>query len=112
MGDMAGGGGMSRRGSLSVLLGPWALVAGRGAAATGGGGGGAGAGAGEGIEVGVDVCAGRPAEDGLSSLEATRAMGGSWGGKGDMGELETLLALSAARGEPKYSVVCEGEGSG
>lgn len=106
MGDMAGGG-MSRRGSLGVLLGPWALVAGRGAAAAGGGGGGAGEG--EGIE---DVCAGRPAEDGFSSLEATRAMGGSWGGKGDMGELETWLALSAARGEPKYSVVCEGEGSG
>jgi hypothetical protein len=29
-----------------------------------------------------------------------------------MGELETWLALSEKRGEAKYSVLCEGEGSG
>lgn len=41
----------------------------------------------------------------LSSFEATRVMGGSWGGKGDMGEAEVKLALSGKRGELKYSVL-------
>lgn len=42
-----------------------------------------------------EFCAGRPAvcaeewaDCDLSSLEATRVMGGSWGGKGEIGELE------------------------
>lgn len=49
---------------------------------------------------------------GLSSLDATRLMGGSCGGYGDMGELETWLAWSEKRGEMKYSVLCEGDGRG
>lgn len=101
------GGGISRPASLGMLE-PCALVAGRGAVAAGEGVGGGGADVG----VGADVGAGLPAEDGFSNLEATRAIGGSWGGKGDMGELETWLALSEKRGEPKYSVACEGDGSG
>lgn len=39
-------------------------------------------------------------------------MGGSCGGNGDMGELEVKLALSGTRGDAKYSVFCDGEGSG
>jgi hypothetical protein len=39
-------------------------------------------------------------------------MGGSWGGKGDMGELEAKLALSLKRGDGAYSVFCEGDGDG
>lgn len=39
-----------------------------------------------------------------ASFEATRIMGGSWGGKGDMGEADVwlrlaLLALSLRRGD-------------
>jgi hypothetical protein len=49
----------------------------------------------------------------LSSLEATRAIGGSWGGYGDMGEAEVRLTLSWRRGDERYSVLCDaGEGSG
>lgn len=96
---------MSRPGSLG-MPGPCALVAGRGAV------GGGGVGVVVDMDVDVDVGAGRPAEDALSSFEATRAMGGSCGGKGEMGELDTWLAWSEKRGEPKYSVACEGDGSG
>ena len=39
-------------------------------------------------------------------------MGGSCGGNGDMGEPEVKLALSSTRGDTKYSVLCDGEGSG
>ena len=34
----------------------------------------------------------------LSNFEATRIMGGSCGGKGEMGELDVKLALSVKRG--------------
>ena len=39
-------------------------------------------------------------------------MGGSCGGNGDMGEADVKLALSGMRGDAKYSVLCDGEGSG
>lgn len=39
-------------------------------------------------------------------------MGGSCGGYGDMGEPEAKLALSGMRGDAKYSVFCDGDGSG
>lgn len=45
-------------------------------------------------------------------------MGGSWGGKGEMGEAEAKAALSGRRGEAACSVDCDGtcdgdgEGSG
>jgi hypothetical protein len=54
------------------------------------------------------LVAGRPA----SSFEATRVMGGSCGGKGEMGELDTQLALSERRGDEKCSLCCVGDGSG
>lgn len=43
----------------------------------------------------------RLGEADVSSFEATRVIGGSWGGKGDMGEAEAWLALSMRRGEGK-----------
>tara|TARA_R110002003_G_scaffold70_18_gene6494 strand:- start:34523 stop:35401 length:879 start_codon:yes stop_codon:yes gene_type:complete len=39
-------------------------------------------------------------------------MGGSCGGNGDMGELDRWLAWSEKRGDEKYSVGCDGDGSG
>lgn len=39
-------------------------------------------------------------------------MGGSCGGNGDMGELDGKLAVSGMRGDAKYSVLCDGDGSG
>lgn len=39
-------------------------------------------------------------------------MGGICGGYGDTGEPEVKLALSGMRGDAKYSVFCDGDGSG
>ena len=49
---------------------------------------------------------------GLSDLEATRVMGGNWGGNGDMGEPVVKLALSGKRGDATYSVFWDGGDSG
>lgn len=39
-------------------------------------------------------------------------MGGSCGGYDNIGELDVKFAFSGMRGDAKYSVFCDGEGSG